>query len=153
MTTSEPVVNSLLNRATKIRALLQLEEETIQSAEARRDQLIKDLAAIDHVTEMYTGTPSTPATTNPDPRGLANLTLGGGLVHIARENDGNLIVVDAKRELIACGKIKNAKNAGPRIYSHMANDSRFERVAPGHFRLKEKNGSRPSRMFEGPELT
>ena len=152
MTTSEPVVNSLLNRATEIRALLLSEEETIQAAEAKRDQLMKDLAALDHVAQMYTGTPSPTATTNPDPRGLADLTLGQGLFHIATQNEGILVVVDAKRELIACGKIK-AKNAGPRIYSHIANDSRFQRVAPGRFQLVEKNGTRPSRMFEGTELT
>lgn len=141
MTTSEPVVNSLLNRATEIRARLQSVEATLKSAGAERDHLIKDLDAIEYVAQMYTGMPSPTTTTNPDPRGLAKLTLGQGLYDIAIEHDGDLIVVEAKRKLIECGKIKNAKNAGPRIYSHMVNDSRFERVAPGHFRLVEKKAT------------
>ena len=92
MTTSEPVVNSLLNRATDARARL-------RTLDAERELLIKDILALDHVAQMYgTSVPAQEGDTV-----LGSLTLGQGLIHIANENDGILIVVEAKRRLLLSG--------------------------------------------------
>ena len=126
MTSSEPIVNSLLNRLTETkRALLMVSEE--------HEKLLKDVAALEQVVQMYTGEPTQGKQT--DSSGLTFLTLAQGLKKIAREHDGILKVVQAKRQLLESGKITNPKNASARLYSHLSRDPHFEWVAPGQFRL------------------
>ena len=143
MTSSEPIVNSLLNRLTEARAKL-------RAIDAERDQLLREIASLDHVAQMYTGVTSTDPQSNANI--LTSMTLGEALAHIAEENNGILSVVEAKRILFQCGKLNNAKNAGTRIYTHLAHDSDFIKVSPGKYRLVVANGNQPAQSGEIPSL-
>lgn len=130
MTTSEPLVNSLLNRLTDGRARLRI-------LDAERDQLLKDVAALEHVVQLYTGASTESPQRNSSE--FASMTLGQALIQIARENNGVLTVVPAKRRLLQCGMLTNPKNAGSRLYSHLARDPHFEHTDAGQFKLVEED--------------
>jgi len=131
MTTTEPIVNSLLNRLADAKAKL-------RAIDSEREELLRSISSLEYVVQMYTGRLS--ADRGSDSNSLASLTLGEALVQIAEENNGALVVVEAKRLLLESGKLTSPKNASPRLYGHLAGDSHFQKVSPGKYRLVKPSG-------------
>jgi hypothetical protein len=72
------------------------------------------------------------------PENLRGLTHIQALERIAKANDGKLRIVDAKHVMIAARLITTPKNAYSIISSDILRSERFEKTAPGEFRLKEE---------------
>jgi hypothetical protein len=69
-------------------------------------------------------------------RGFDGLTQLACLIKIAQDNGTNRFrVADAKKILLAAGRIKTAKNANPIIYTLIQRSERFRRIAPGEYEL------------------
>lgn len=128
-------VNELLDLLAKLRA----EEDGIaKEIEERLTEVRRKIAAV-QVTLDLLGQPgggngSSP--TNGWAQKLRDLTQVKALMRIAEENGGILRTNEARRIFLAIGLSKGKpKYLGPHIFHLVMNSGRFERIAPGTYKL------------------
>jgi hypothetical protein len=73
------------------------------------------------------------ATITPNLRGLSQKQ---AVIAIARFNGGVIKAQHAKRLMIEAGVMSNTKNSTRMVHNAIINSERFDRIAPGEFRLK-----------------
>jgi hypothetical protein len=117
-----------------------------KALQAKRDQMVQGIEQeIEHISstisslqqgstineqQIRTGGPSLLAR-------LAGMSQTQGLVAIARANNGVIKAQEAKRILIEAGRMTKTKNSTSAIHTLINRSGRFERIAPGTYRLKE----------------
>lgn len=74
-----------------------------------------------------------------DPQELKGKTQMAALIAIARKGNGQFKANEAKRLLVQAGLISNPKNAASIVYTLIKRSERFERVAPGVYRLRNQS--------------
>ncbi|MGA9510548.1 MAG: hypothetical protein WBV55_18150 [Candidatus Sulfotelmatobacter sp.] len=77
---------------------------------------------------------------------LRNLTQVQAVVAIAKHNGGIVKAQDAKHLMIQAGVMRNTKNSTNIAHNVILRSGKFERIAPGEFRLKD---AKPSAKEDG----
>ena len=83
------------------------------------------------------------ATISANIRGLSHKQ---AVVAIAKFNGGVIKAQQAKRQMIEAGIMRNTKNSTRMVHNAIVNSDRFDRIAPGEFRLK------PARIIAASEV-
>jgi hypothetical protein len=71
-----------------------------------------------------------------DPNELRSMTQIKALIAVAKSNNGDLKVTEAKRLMLQAGLFQNSKNASQIIYNVIKRSDVFVKVRPGIYRLK-----------------
>jgi|SRR5581483_9961679 len=138
-----------------IRELTEYRNELLK----RRDQLVRQIEEdLEHVTATINalsrsagGSQSPIETLAEFPIGqLKGLTQVQSLVSIARHNGGIVRAQEAKRLLIKAGVMRETKNSTNIIHATILRSEKFERVAPGEYRLKSETQQQSSLLHGAP---
>lgn len=112
------------------------------------EQVEKDLEHVLGMIDFYArNAPKQPASPIPPfpsvtvrsgnpPLSLRGLSQKQAVIAIAKANGGVVKAQDAKRLMIEAGIMKNTKNSTRMVHNAIINSERFDRIAPGEFRLK-----------------
>lgn len=147
---------------TEVDTLRQEKSRLQAEYESRIGEVVRDIDAYERVIARQTGAPlpipivprgtslTMPLSQSVDKQGQPSRVLGGSgwarrlrgmtqqdaLIEIAEANNGIIRVIEAKRIMIDAGMIKGkVSNAASHMYHTLSRSPRFERIAPGEFRL------------------
>ena len=137
MMTTSSTVNELLDLLSQLKTE---EAAILREVEDRLEDVRRKIAAVQTTLELLPRDAEAPkpVSTNGWAQKLHGKTQAEALVEIARENDGILRVTDAKRIFIGTGISKGKpKYLSGHIYHTLERSERWERVAPGTFKLLE----------------
>ena len=120
-----------------------------QKAFNRVAQYEQDIAAIETALRYLKARQPAEIRAVVDPVELRGMTQTKALMTIAKRNNGDLKVTEAKRLMLQAGLFQNSKNASQIIYNVIKRSDVFERVNPGVYRLKTR--LQPPISFAGSE--
>jgi len=100
------------------------------------DEIDQRIAAVETTLALLRQRSGLPEERGPDISDLLGKRQLDALVTIAKKKDGCFKVQEAKRLMLRAGLIRNPKNANSILYTLLGRHAdKFERVAPGEFRL------------------
>jgi len=127
---TRPVVEHLKNLAGALR-------KEIEEMRAPLEQKEKDLEHFLGVIDFYTRNAPKQVVSPASPiANLRGLSQKQAVIAIAKANGGVIKAQYAKRLMIEAGIMKNTKNSTRMVHNAIINSERFDRIAPGEFRLK-----------------
>lgn len=146
---------------------MQTRDETIQFLRMKQQRLMNDITSLEkdlehlnatiHLLEKESAMSLVSAELLPSERDfptgkLRGLTQPQALMVIAKHYGGTIKAQDAKRIMIKAGVMKETKNSTNITHNLILRTGKFERIAPGEYRLKqEANAHREGPpMFETP---
>jgi hypothetical protein len=137
MISDEEILAGLQNReklqrqkVEKLRKPLIQAEEDLQRLVGAIELYLREAKSVD-LEEALSETVSLPATK------LRGMTQLSAVIAIAKSNGGVVRAQDAKRLMIKAGIMSATKNATNMTHNVILRSERFERIAPGEYKLKD----------------
>ncbi len=144
---------------------MQTREETLIYLKAKRQYLMDDIGCLEKTLEHLNATirmlekeTESPIVAHPQSLGadfpvgkLRHLTQLQAVIAIAKHQGGVVKAQDAKRLMIRAGVMRDTKNSTNITHNVIVRSEKFERIAPGEYRLRDgKPKTEENRLFQSP---